>query len=59
MISYPQSLQQNISMKEPGGTVLMPADNAGRYVSQAIESMLAHTFTDFELLIIDDESAEG
>jgi glycosyltransferase involved in cell wall biosynthesis len=37
----------------------MPVHNTKRYVGQAIESVLAQTFTDFELLIIDDGSTDG
>ncbi len=39
-------------------TVLMPAYNAERYISQAIESILAQTFGEFELLIVDDGSTD-
>jgi hypothetical protein len=46
-------------MKEPKITILMPTYNAGRYLRPAIESVLAQTFTDFELLIIDDQSTDG
>lgn len=39
-------------------SVLMPAYNAERYVAEAVESILAQTFTDFEFLIIDDGSTD-
>jgi len=39
-------------------TVLLPVYNAERYLSEAIESILAQTFTDFELLIINDGSTD-
>jgi glycosyltransferase involved in cell wall biosynthesis len=42
----------------PAITVLMPAYNAGSYIREAIESVLAQTFTDFEFLIIDDGSKD-
>jgi glycosyl transferase family 2 len=38
--------------------VIMPAYNAGRYVREAIDSILAQTFTDFDLLVIDDASTD-
>ena len=34
--------------------VMMPVYKVGDYVSKAIESILAQTFTDFEFLIVDD-----
>lgn len=39
-------------------TVLMPVYNASRYLRDAISSVLKQTFTNFELLIIDDGSAD-
>jgi glycosyltransferase involved in cell wall biosynthesis len=42
----------------PRVTVLMPAYNAGKYIRDAITSVLAQTFTDFELLIVNDGSKD-
>jgi glycosyltransferase involved in cell wall biosynthesis len=39
-------------------SVLMPVYNAAPYVADAIESILAQTFTDFELLISDNASTD-
>lgn len=39
-------------------TVLMPAYNAEKYIREAIDSVLAQTFSDFELLIINDGSTD-
>jgi Glycosyl transferase family 2 len=43
----------------PRVTVLMPAFNSAAYVDAAIRSILSQTFTDFELLIVDDGSTDG
>lgn len=40
-------------------TVLMPAYNVERYIREAIDSVLCQTFTDFELLIVNDGSLDG
>jgi len=40
-------------------SVIVPAYNASLFISQAIESVLAQTFTDFELLIVDDGSTDS
>lgn len=46
-------------MNEPAVTVLMPVHNAAPFVRAAIDSMLAQSWTDFELLVIDDGSTDG
>jgi glycosyltransferase involved in cell wall biosynthesis len=45
-------------MAEPLITVLMPAYNASAYIAEAIRSVLAQSFTRFELLVINDGSAD-
>lgn len=52
------SSDSDTRLRCPRVTVLMPAYNAERYIAEAIESVLAQTFTDFELLIIDDASRD-
>lgn len=44
--------------RPPKVTVAIPAYNRERYLADAIESVLAQTFTDFELLIVDDGSSD-
>lgn len=48
-----------MSTHQPAITVLMPAYNAGKYIGEAITSILAQTFDDFEFLIIDDGSTDN
>jgi len=43
----------------PAITVLMPAYNAAATIGPAVASILAQTFSDFELLIIDDGSTDA
>jgi glycosyltransferase involved in cell wall biosynthesis len=42
----------------PRVTVLIAVYNGGAYLRQAVESVLAQTFGDFELLVIDDSSTD-
>jgi glycosyltransferase involved in cell wall biosynthesis len=40
-------------------SIVMPAFNAGKYIREAIISVLCQTFTDFELIIINDGSTDN
>jgi glycosyltransferase involved in cell wall biosynthesis len=42
----------------PTVSVVLPVYNSEKYIGKAIESILKQTFTDFELIIIDDNSAD-
>ena len=44
---------------KPMVSVIIPAYNAEKYLGEAVRSILAQTFTDFELLIIDDGSSDN
>ncbi len=46
-------------MKAPRVSVLMPVWNQAAWVGAAIESVLAQTFGDFELIVADDGSTDG
>lgn len=43
----------------PALSVVMPVYNAAIHLEQAIDSVLAQTFGDFELLLLDDGSSDG
>lgn len=45
-------------MAAPLVTVLMPAFNASPYLREAVDSILAQTLDDFELLVVDDGSSD-
>jgi glycosyltransferase involved in cell wall biosynthesis len=44
--------------KTPKVTVFIPVYNREQYVGKAIESILAQTFSDFEILLVDDGSTD-
>lgn len=46
-------------MNTPLISVIMPVYNAAQFVREAIESVLAQTLGDFELILIDDASTDG
>jgi len=47
-----------ISSQFPKVTVFIPVYNREQYVGEAIESILAQTFSDFEILLVDDGSSD-
>src|SRR6185437_10188350 len=45
--------------RAPTASVVLPAYNSERFLHEAIESILAQSYTDFELIVIDDCSKDG
>ena len=43
----------------PKVSIAMPAYNCERYIAQSLESLLAQTYSDFELVISDNASTDG
>lgn len=46
-------------LKPPAISVIMPVWNGETHLREAVESILAQTFTDFEFIILDDGSTDG
>jgi glycosyltransferase involved in cell wall biosynthesis len=46
-------------MSTPGLSVCIPSYNQCRYIGPALDSILAQSYTDFELLVVDDCSTDG
>lgn len=45
-------------MNKPKVSIIVPVFNAEKYIRRCIDSILSQTFTDFELLLIDDGSKD-
>lgn len=48
-----------MTMKRPKISVIVPVYNAGKFLAPCIRSVLAQTFTDFELILVDDASTDA
>ena len=46
-------------MTNPEITIILPVYNGGHYLVESVNSVLTQSFTNFELLIIDDCSTDG
>jgi len=49
---------ENNRVSPPKVTVVVPAYNAGDHLHEALDSVVAQTFTDWELLVVDDCSTD-
>lgn len=46
-------------MKSPLVSIVMPSYNTGRFIAESIRSVMAQTYTDWELIIVDDCSSDN
>lgn len=60
MVTAPATLSiSKPRVEEPTISVLVPICNVGRYLEQCLDSLMGQTFSDFEVLCINDGSTDG
>jgi glycosyltransferase involved in cell wall biosynthesis len=57
-VSHDQANSGGGDQRSPIVSVIVPTYNRGEMVGQAIDSVLTQTFTDFELIVVDDGSTD-
>lgn len=52
-------MEIDMKCKVPFLSIIVPAYNVENYIRQCVDSILAQSYTDFELLLVDDGSKDG
>ena len=48
------SIESSVPARKPAVSIGMPVYNGAQYIREALDSLLAQTFSDFELIISDN-----
>jgi hypothetical protein len=58
VVSYAESLDKNQNTQAPEVSVIIPAYNVAPLIKEAVESVLAQTFDNYEIIIVNDGSPD-
>ena len=52
-------MDQNLTRQNPSISVVIAAYNTGQYIGRTLKSLAQQTFTDFEIIVVNDCSTDN
>ena len=57
-ISLPQQIGSQVKAENPAVSIIIPNYNTAQYIGETLDSVLAQTFTDYEIIVINDAAPD-